>query len=255
MSSGAHPSTLGSVATRNDMRRKDNANGEHVVGIVVILVIIALVSLPQLWVRRELKAHGVHRPDLPGTGGELAKHLIEHYGLDGIAVETTNRGDHFDPNAKAVRLTPNVHDGRSLTAVAVAAHEVGHAIQHQRNERGLRWRNSLVRVAQVSEKFAAVFFIGAPILAAFLRTPGALFGMVAIGVAFLGIRVLVHLITLPVEFDASFGKALPILKSGGYLDAADLPAARSVLRAAAFTYVASTLMGLIDLARWLRFLR
>ena len=225
------------------------------VGLIVIVVIAALVALPQLWVRRELKAHGDHRPDLPGTGGELARHLIDHYELNGVAVETTDKGDHYDPNAKAVRLTPSVHDGRSLTAVAVATHEVGHAIQHHRNERGLRWRNGLARVAQVSEAFAGVFFIAAPVLAVFLRTPGALFGMVAIGVTFLGVRVLVHLVTLPVEFDASFGKALPILKSGGYLDEEDLPAARSVLKAAAFTYVASALMGLIDLARWLRFLR
>ena len=225
------------------------------IGIIVILAIIALVALPQLWIKRQMKAHGVHRPDLPGTGGELAKHLIEHYGLDGIAVEETKRGDHYDPNAKAVRLTSTVHDGRSLTAVAVAAHEVGHAIQHHRNERGLRWRNGLARVAQVSEAFAGVFFLLAPVLGIFLRTPGAIFGMISIGVAFLAIRVLVHLVTLPVEFDASFGKALPILKAGGYLDDEDLPAARSVLKAAAFTYVASALMGLIDLARWLRFLR
>lgn len=225
------------------------------VGIIVIGVIIALVSVPQIWVRRELRRHGQDRPDLPGTGGELAKHLIEHYELDGIAVETTDKGDHYDPNAKAVRLRDETYNGRSLTAVAVAAHEVGHAIQDHRNERGLRWRNGLVRVAQVSEMFAGIFFIAAPVLAAFLRTPAALFGMVLIGVAFLAIRVLVHLVTLPVEFDASYGKALPILKAGGYLDEEDLPAARSVLRAAAFTYVASALMGLIDLARWLRFLR
>ena len=231
--------------------------------LVVALVIAALVALPRLWVGRTMKRHAAPRPDLPGTGGELAAHLAEHYGLP-VAVERIDAkargagrvaGDHYDPEAKVVRLTPDVHDGRSLTAVAVAAHEIGHAIQDHRGERGLRWRQGLVRVAMVADKFAGVFFIVAPVLATALRSPAAFAAMLGLGVCFLGIRVLVHFVTLPVEFDASFGKALPILRGGGYLDEGDLPAARNVLRAAAFTYVAAALMGLIDLARWLRLLR
>ena len=222
--------------------------------VIIIVVLAALVALPQLWVRRATKRHADARPDLPGTGGELAVHLAEHYGLN-VGVERTERGSHYDPDARMVRLTPDIHDARSLTAVAVAAHEIGHAIQHDRGERGLAWRQGLARVAMVADRFAAVFFVAAPVLAVFLRTPVALAAMLGLGVCFLGIRVLVHVVTLPVEFDASFGKALPILKEGGYLDEADLPATREVLRAAAFTYVAAALMGLIDLARWLRFLR
>ena len=75
------------------------------------------------------------------------------------------------------------------------------------------------------------------------------------GVALLAIRIAVHVVTLPVELDASFGKALPVLTRGRYLGAGDLPAARSVLKAAAFTYVAAALASLIDVARWLRVLR
>jgi hypothetical protein len=75
------------------------------------------------------------------------------------------------------------------------------------------------------------------------------------GIGLLGIRVVVHLVTLPVEIDASFGKALPILKEGGYIGEDDMPAARSVLKAAAFTYVAGALMSLLNLAQWLRVLR
>ena len=222
--------------------------------IVVLLILGLLVALPQLWVRQAMKRHHADRPDLPGTGGELAAHLAGHYGLD-VGVERTDRGSHYDPDARMVRLTPDIHDGRSLTAVAVAAHEIGHAIQHDRGERGLLWRQGLARVAMVADRFAGVFFLLAPVLAVFLRTPAALAAMLGIGVCFLGIRVLVHLVTLPVEFDASFGKALPILKGGGYLADEDLPATRHVLRAAAYTYVAAALMGLVDLARWLRLLR
>ena len=223
-------------------------------GIVLILIVAALVALPQLWVRGAMKRHAADRPDLPGTGGELAAHLAEHHALQ-IGVERTDRGSHYDPDARMVRLTPDIYDGRSLTAVAVATHEIGHAIQHERGERGLAWRQSLARVAMVTDRFAGLFFLAAPVLAVLLRSPVALAAMVGIGVCFLGLRVLVHLVTLPVEFDASFGKALPILKQGGYLDEADLPAARSVLKAAACTYVAGALMGLLDLARWLRLLR
>ena len=87
------------------------------------------------------------------------------------------------------------------------------------------------------------------------RTPLAFFGLVAFGVALLAIRVVVHLVTLPVEYDASFNKALPILEQGGYLKPEDMPAVRQVLKAAALTYVAGALVSLLDLARWIRILR
>jgi hypothetical protein len=93
------------------------------------------------------------------------------------------------------------------------------------------------------------------VLAIFARTPLAFFSLVAIGIGLLAIRVIIHLVTLPVELDASFGKALPILSEGGYIAEEDLPAARSVLKAAAFTYVAGALMSLLNLAQWLRVLR
>ncbi|KJS18342.1 MAG: peptidase, partial [Hoeflea sp. BRH_c9] len=101
----------------------------------------------------------------------------------------------------------------------------------------------------------SVFFIAAPVLAIALRAPVAMFAMALIGIGLLAIRVLVHLVTLPVEYDASFNKALPILREGGYLGDEDLAGARSVLKAAALTYVAAALMGLLNLARWIRVLR
>jgi len=117
------------------------------------------------------------------------------------------------------------------------------------------FRSKLMSIAEITDKFASMFFIGAPVIAIFLRTPASLFIMVGIGVALLGFRVIVHLATLPVEYDASFRKALPILKEGGYLHGEDLVSARRVLKAAALTYVSAALMGLIDLARWIRMIR
>ena len=92
-------------------------------------------------------------------------------------------------------------------------------------------------------------------LAIFARAPLAFFALVGFGILLLSVRILVHLVTLPVEYDASFNKALPILELGGYLSSEDMPAARQVLKAAALTYVAGALVSLLDLARWIRILR
>ena len=139
--------------------------------------------------------------------------------------------------------------------MAVATHEVGHALQDARGERLLALRQRLARLALATDRVAAIFFIAAPFLAILARTPVAFAALIAVGLALMSVRVVVNLITLPVELDASFGKALPILEEGKYLGAPDLPAAKSVLRAAAFTYVASALVSLINLARWIRVLR
>lgn len=223
--------------------------------IVFVVFLLAIVVLPQIWVRGTIGRHGGERPDLDGTGGELARHLLNRFDLIGVKVEITDRGDHYDPEAKAVRLTAKHHDGRSLSAVAIAAHEVGHALQDARGETMLAWRQRLVKLAAVTDRFAGVFFIASPILGGLARTPLAFFGLIGLGIALLGVRVIVDLVTLPVETDASFSKALPMLQSGGYLEPKDMPAVRSVLRAAAFTYLAGALISLVNLARWIRLLR
>lgn len=199
--------------------------------------------------------HGGERSDFPGTGGELAEHLIDRFEIEKVSVEVTEHGDHYDPQEHMVRLLKNNHSGKSVSAVAIAAHEVGHAIQHLENDRLLALRQSLVKFAAVTDKFAAIFFFVAPVLGILARSPAAFIGILAIGIAFIAIRLLVHLVTLPVEWDASFNKALPILEQGGYLHPDDLPAARQVLKAAALTYVSAALASLLDLARWIRILR
>jgi Zn-dependent membrane protease YugP len=223
--------------------------------ILLIAVVLAVVVLPQLWVRHTIKRHAADRPDLPGTGGELARHLLDRFDLSDVQVETTDKGDHYDPAAKAVRLLPAHHDGRSLSAVAIAAHEVAHALQDSRGDRMLALRQRLAGLAAWTDRAAGVFFIASPVLFALARTPLALVGMIAVGIGLLSVRVIVNAITLPVELDASFSKALPILKDGAYVADSDMPAIRSLLRAAAFTYVAGALISLVDLARWIRLLR
>lgn len=223
--------------------------------IFIALAFLAAIFLPHLWVRHTIGRHGVDRPDLPGTGGELARHLLDRFGLGNVAVEVTDIGDHYDPDAKTVRLLKNHFEGRSLSAVAIAAHEVSHALQDARGEKLLDLRQRLAKFAASTDRIASFFFIAAPILGALARTPLAFAALLGVGVALLAVRVVVTLVTLPVEVDASFSKALPILKDGNYIRPADMPAVRSVLRAAAFTYVASALISLVNLARWIRLLR
>jgi len=216
------------------------------------LLVLAIVFGPQLWIRRVLAQHGGERPDFPGTGAELARHLLDEAGLQAVPVEKTDKGDHYDPGARAVRLLPQHHDGRSVAAVAIAAHEVSHAVQHARGEPSFARRVALVSRLIWVERVAGGMLLLAPIVFALVKSPVLLVLEIAAGVALLGVRVVVHAVTLPVEFDASFGKALPVLERGRYLAAADMPAARSVLTAAAWTYVAAALMTLLDVARWFR---
>ena len=219
------------------------------------LLLLALVFGPQLWVKRVLRQHGADRPDLPGTGAELARHLLDEADLQSVTVEKTDLGDHYDPEAHAVRLLPQHHDGRSVAAVAVAAHEVSHAVQHARGETAFMRRLELIRSLVWVERIAGVVLMLTPIVLIVVRSPTLAILQLVAGIALLGIRVVVHATTLPVEFDASFGKALPVLLRGRYLAAGDMQAARGVLKAAAYTYVAAALASLLDVARWFRILR
>lgn len=220
-----------------------------------VLALIALIFGPQFWVQYAMKKHSDERPDLPGTGGELARHLLDEAGLASVAIEETDIGDHYDPQERVVRLLPqNIH-GRSITAVAIAAHEVSHAIQHAREEPGFMRRNAVVVKVIWIDRIATIVLLTTPLLAVLVKAPVLIALQIGLGLTLLLVRVAVHLVTLPIEFDASFRKALPILEEGRYLSATDIPAARSVLKAAAWTYVAAALATLLDVARWFRIIR
>jgi Zn-dependent membrane protease YugP len=219
---------------------------------LLFLILLAVTLGPQWWVRGVLRRHGVERPDFPGTGAELARHLLDEAGLHHVKVEPTEHGDHYDPEAQAVRLTPARHDGRSVAAVAVAAHEVSHAVQHARGETAfaLRWR--LARHLSWIDRVAGATIVLAPIVFIFVKVPMLFALQIAAGILLFLSEVVIHMVTLPVELDASFGKALPVLTRGRYLAPTDMPAARSVLTAAAWTYVAAALATLLNVARWFR---
>lgn len=223
-----------------------------VLATIGFIILLAVVFGPSWWVRYVLKAHGVERPDLPGTGGEFARHLLDEAKLSDVKVEVTHEGDHYDPDARAVRLLRNHHDGRSVAAVAVAAHEVSHAIQHARGERAFALRMDLVSNLVWIDRLATATLVLVPVVFMLVKSPVLAILQIGAAIALLGIRVVVHVVTLPVEFDASFGKALPVLEGRRYLSERDMPAARSVLRAAAYTYVAAALATLLNVIRWFR---
>ena len=223
--------------------------------LVLIALALALVFGPGLWVRHVLERYSRPEDRYNGTGAQLARHLLDEYRLQHVAVEPTQSGDHYDPQAKAVRLTPDKHDGRSLTAITVAAHEVGHAIQDAQGYAPLRLRTHLVRIAQPVERIGAGALMVAPFLGALTRAPSVGIVMFLAGFLTLATSTLVHLATLPTEFDASFSRALPILDRHKILKSVDRPHARRLLTAAALTYVSASLMSLLNIARWWAILR
>ncbi len=223
--------------------------------LILGVIIFAVVFGPQLWAKRTFTRYNNIQDHFPGTGGELARHLLNKNDLEKIKLEETDDGDHYDPLSKTVRLTPANLNGKSLTAIAIAAHEVGHAIQDAQGHPMLKLRTKLVRTAQVAEKVGSAAIMAAPIVTMITRSPaaGALFFAIGIGSMFIG--TLVHLVTLPVEWDASFGKALPMLKAGKYLTEKEIQASEKILKAAALTYVAGSLASLLNLWRWIAILR
>jgi uncharacterized protein len=202
-----------------------------------------------------LTRHQQERSDLGGTGAELARLLLDKADLRHVKVELTEAGDHYDPSDETLRLSLPHHDGQSIAALSVAAHEVGHALQHAQGDRIFTLRGRLAPGIIWFERIAQVVFLTIPLLGALARSPIMLAGQVALVVALLASRLVMHLVTLPVEIDASFRRALPILQAGSFVPEADMPAARQVLRAAAFTYVAAALLSLVDVTRLIRVLR
>ena len=223
--------------------------------IIILLVIIALLFGPQWWAQYTFKRYSKPLDRLQGTGGELARHLLDRFEMPHVKVEKTDPGsDHYDPTDQAVRLSPDNFDGKSLTAVAVATHEVGHAIQHFRKEPLLAWRSRLAVFADAVQKFGISAMMIMPLVTALTRAPALGGFLFLIGICSMFMATLVHLITLPVETDASFNKALPILESG-YIEEEDIPKVRRILRAAALTYLAGSLSSLLNLWRWIAILK
>ncbi|WP_100637015.1 zinc metallopeptidase [Marinomonas sp. ef1] len=221
--------------------------------IVGIAIALLLLVGPNLWVKFTLKRYATDRKDLPGTGGELATHLVKRFELTDVKVEQTQEGhDHFDFGQHAVRLSPSVLNGRSLTAVAVAAHEVGHAIAHEKKQKISHLSSRYLPFAHGARKITAGLLVGWPLISVLLHLPYAV-ALHALVVGMSGLlAVLVQVAILPEEWDASFNKALPILKEGNYIPQEDLPKVKRILTACAMTYVAAALIKVLFVWRWFK---
>ena len=182
------------------------------------------------------------------TGEDVARTLLHNAGMESISV-TSVQGhltDHYDPKAKVVRLSSGVYSNSSLAALGIAAHEVGHAIQHDIGYAPLGIRNAIFPLASIGSKAALPLF-----LIGLLFGGGALGGLLMdIGIAIFFFAVIFQTITLPVEFNAS-SRALALLEEGGYLQGEELKGAGAVLNAAALTYVAGLAVALGQFLRLL----
>jgi len=223
---------------------------------MIYIIGLAIVVLfgPHLWARYVLNRYN-REEYFSGTGIDLARLVLERLDLKDVQVEMTDTADHYDPQQKTIRLTEQTCGRKSLTSVVVAAHEVGHALQDQAGYKPLKTRTKMIGTARKIERIGAIIMIAIPVLAGLTRAPSVGLMMFLVGLGTLGIPVLVHLLTLPTEFDASFNRALPLLSSGAYIPPEDIPAARKILFACALTYVAGSLIGLLNVWRWISILR
>ncbi|AWR86398.1 zinc metallopeptidase [Meiothermus taiwanensis] len=199
--------------------------------LLMIAVFVATLFI-QFWLQRTYARYSRVANSRGVTGEQVARAILDAYGLHNVRVEMVPGAltDHYDPIAKAVRLSePNFHSP-SAAALAVAAHEVGHAIQDAKSYAWLRVRHSILPVANIGSMFGPWIFI----LGMFMGATG----LMNIGIWLFAAAALFQLVTLPVEFDAS-NRALNILKKMNFLDSSEMNGARAVLTAAAMTYVAA----------------
>lgn len=184
------------------------------------------------------------------SGADIAAEILRTRNIHDVRIEPVQGtlSDHYDPTSKTLRLSPDVYSGRSIAAAGVAAHEVGHAIQHAEGYAFLKMRSNLVPVLNITSKMAfPVLMIGLVMMSmqSALGQPVLLAGIVLFSV-----MVLFQLVTLPVEFDAS-SRALAAIRDGGIVNSQELSGARKVLSAAALTYVAAAISSLMTLLYFL----
>lgn len=211
---------------------------------IYILPALVLAMIAQSRVRAAYAKYSQVRTMSGLTGGEVAKRIMWNAGVNDVTVEMVQGqlSDHFDPRKNVVRLSPGVFNGNSIAAFGIAAHEVGHVLQHEHGYAPIRLRNSILPVVQFSSQAAFPLFL----LGIFLRFDS----LMTLGILLFSAAVIFHFVTLPVEFNAS-RRAVAILEGEGYLQYEEISGVKEVLNAAAFTYVASALMALMQLMRLL----
>ncbi len=210
-----------------------------IVGPAILLSILAQVRVKSTFARFE-------RVGTRGgmSGAEAAERILSSHGLGGVGIQRTSGflSDHYDPRTRVLRLSPNVHEGRSIASIGVAAHEAGHALQHAQGYFPMQVRSALVPVTQIGSWLAWPLLLMGFIL-------GSL-GLIKVGIVLFSAAVLFQLVTLPVEFDAS-RRAVAILGQHQILTTEELAGTRQVLSAAALTYVAAAAAAVLQLLYFL----
>nr|WP_246569566.1 zinc metallopeptidase [Lentibacillus saliphilus] len=213
----------------------------------IYLVYFALLIIIPLWAQGKVKStynkYSKIGYSSQMTGAEVARKILNDNGLFDVQIEET-RGmlsDHYDPRKKVVRLSSANYHGRSMAAAAIAAHEVGHAIQDAEAYAFLRFRHALVPVANLGSNMSFFLIIGGLLL--------NLSGLILFGIIFMAAAVLFQFVTLPVEFNAS-NRAMTQLVSTGVILNNEERSTKKVLNAAALTYVAAAVVALMELLRF-----
>ncbi len=213
--------------------------------IILLIPAIILSIYAQFKVSSTYKRYSKVRSQSGLTGAQAAQALLNSNGLYDVRVEPVGGrlSDHYDPRVRVVRLSEDVYRGSSLSSVAIAAHETGHALQHAYSYVPLTLRSAFVPLANFGSSAGPILIL----IGFFFRSFSWL---LELGILFFAFAVLFQIITLPVEFNAS-NRALTLLQDRNMLVGEEARGARSVLRAAALTYVAATLVAVLELARLL----
>ena len=218
---------------------------------VLVLLTLVFTVVVQIKVSTTFKRYAHVHSAAGRTGAQVARRILDAHGLFDVRIERVHGHltDHYDPRSRVLRLSDSVHDNASPSAVGVAAHEVGHAIQHAEAYAPVIWRTKLVPMVNFASRFSWI----AIMLGAFLIYTSYLLGsyMLMLGIILFAATTLFHLVTLPCEFNAS-RRALAELELTGWYSSGEISMSKQVLRAAAMTYVAALAMSLIQLLRVLR---
>lgn len=212
----------------------------------MFLIYFAIIIIVPLWAQMKVKSTYKKYSQVPSssgmTGAQVARKILDDNGLYNVAVEETPGflSDHYDPRTKVVRLSSGNFHGDSIAGAAVAAHEVGHAIQDQQEYAFLRFRHALVPVASFGSNISWILII--------VGMLAGLADLLLFGIIFMAAAVLFQVVTLPVEFNAS-NRAMEQIVSAGVIRNDEERETRKVLNAAAMTYVAAAAVAVLELLR------
>lgn len=218
-------------------------------------IIIGAISLVSWLISNQLKRKFKHYSKLQlrngMSGAEIAQKMLHDHGIYDVKVISTKGmlTDHYNPKNKTVNLSEGVYNLRNAAAAAVAAHEVGHAVQHAKAYQWLQLRSSLVPAVSITSKFSQWLVIGGIILGAASGSTGIGFTIAIIGLAFMGLSTIFSFITLPVEYDAS-NRALAWLKNKNMVSQEEYRGSEDALKWAARTYLVAALGSLAMLLYW-----